>query len=65
MASSKLFFRRLTSPLDATKYSLEECGEHTGELSNHSQGLHDFVLEDVDELLCTGKLNFQKSISLQ
>ena len=45
---------RLTSTLDPTKYSVEECGEHASELSNHVQGLHDFVLEDVDELLCAG-----------
>ena len=47
-------FTRLTTPLDPTKYSVEECGEHATELSNHVQGLHDFVLEDVDELLCAG-----------
>lgn len=34
---------------------MEECHTHSGELSSQTQGLHDYILEEVDTLLHTGK----------
>jgi hypothetical protein len=47
---------RLTNNTDLTRYTMEECFDHHGEVTNHNQGLHDFILEDVDYLLFAGTI---------
>jgi predicted site-specific integrase-resolvase len=49
-----MFYIRLTNPNDLTRYTLEECGEHSQEIVVVNQGLHDDVVADIDELLNAG-----------